>query len=75
MPRRNGHEVLGWLRFQPTLRTMPVVMLTAAILAKDIDLAYQLGVTSYLQKSAGLGEFGQAVRVIMKYWLELNTPS
>jgi hypothetical protein len=34
--------------------------------------AYKLGVTSYLQKAACPAEFGQAVRVILKYWLELN---
>jgi hypothetical protein len=37
-----------------------------------MDRAYRLGVTSYLRKVASQAEFGQAVRVILKYWLELN---
>jgi CheY-like chemotaxis protein len=72
MPRRNGHEVLAWIRNQPGLRTLPVVMLTVSDEPSDIDRAYKLGVTSYLQKVACPAEFGQAVRVILKYWLELN---
>jgi CheY-like chemotaxis protein len=72
MPKRNGHEVLRWIREQPGLRGLPVVMLTVSDEPSDIDRAYKLGVTSYLQKVACPAEFGQAVRVILKYWLELN---
>lgn len=72
MPRRDGHEVLKWIRSQPDLKEIPVVMLTGSVLTADVDQAYQLGVTSYLQKIPDPAEFGQAVRVIMKYWLELN---
>lgn len=76
MPKRNGHEVLAWVREQPELKELPVVMITSSVLKADVDRAYQLGVTSYLQKVASPAEFGQAVRVILKYWLELNiTPS
>jgi CheY-like chemotaxis protein len=72
MPRRNGHEVLAWIRSHPGLQQLPVVMLTSSVLGSDVERAYRLGVTSYLQKDAGLAEFGQAVRVILKYWLEMN---
>jgi CheY-like chemotaxis protein len=72
MPKRDGHEVLKWIRSQPGLKNLPVVMLTVSTQTEDVERAYQLGVTSYLQKVACLAEFGQGVRVIMKYWLELN---
>jgi len=72
MPKRNGHEVLTWIRAHPDFKEFPVVMLTGSILREDVDRAYQLGVTSYLQKVPNQAEFGQAVRVILKYWLELN---
>jgi CheY-like chemotaxis protein len=75
MPKRNGHEVLEWVRTQPGLKQLPVVMLTGSVLSEDVERAYGLGVTSYLQKLPELGEFGQAVRVILKYWLELNVTS
>ena len=72
LPKRDGHEVLKWIRDEAELKTLPVVMLTSSARAADVSRAYELGVTSYLRKIASPAEFGQAVRVILKYWLELN---
>lgn len=72
MPKRSGHEVLQWIRGQAAFATTPVVMLTGSNELTDVKRAYSLGVTSYLQKVSCPAEFGQAVRVILKYWLELN---
>ena len=76
MPKQDGHQVLKWIRSQPGVKNLPVVMLTVSTQMADVDRAYELGVTSYLQKVPCLAEFGQGVRIILKYWLELNvTPS
>jgi CheY-like chemotaxis protein len=74
MPKRSGHEVLEWIRSQPLFDGLPVVMLTSSLANSDVNRAYELGVTSYLRKVGGPAEFGQGVRVILKYWLELNIP-
>jgi len=75
LPKRNGHEVLEWIRSHAGLKNLPVVMLTISEEPDDVNRAYSLGVTSYLRKIPGPAEFGQAVRVILKYWLELNIAS
>lgn len=75
LPKRSGHDVLEWIRNQPAFKSLPVVMLTMSEKPSDISRAYSLGVTSYLRKIPGQVEFGQAVRVILKYWLELNVTS
>jgi CheY-like chemotaxis protein len=76
LPKLTGHEVLEWIRAQPILKKLPVVMVTSSVHDADVNRAYELGVTSYLRKIVSRAEFGQAVRVILKYWLELNiTPS
>ena len=72
LPKRDGHQVLAWIREQPALKNLPVVMLTASARNTDVNRAYELGVTSYLRKTGNQAEFGQAVRIILKYWLELN---
>jgi len=72
MPKQDGLEVLEWIRTHPAFNKLPVVMLTSSDLSADVDRAYELGVTSYLKKIPDLAEFGQAVRVILKYWLDLN---
>ena len=72
LPKRDGHYVLKWIRSHAAFKTLPVVMLTSSSADSDVARAYELGVTSYLRKIACPAEFGQGVRVILKYWLELN---
>ncbi|MCX5816495.1 MAG: response regulator [Proteobacteria bacterium] len=50
MPRKSGHEVLAWMREQPGLKDLPVVVLTASQEPADIEKAYSLGAQSYLLK-------------------------
>jgi CheY-like chemotaxis protein len=72
LPKRDGHEVLKWIRDQTGLKNLPVVMLTGSLQPSDVDRAFELGVTSYLKKVPCPAEFGQAVRIILKYWLDLH---
>jgi CheY-like chemotaxis protein len=72
MPKLNGHEVLEWVRAQVPFKTLPVIMLTGSDEFADINRAYELGVTSYLVKTLYSTEFRQNVRIILKFWLELN---
>jgi CheY-like chemotaxis protein len=72
LPLRTGYEVLEWLRAQPALRTLPVVILTTSTRDPDIEHAYQLGVSSYLVKDADYVQLFEATWVILKYWLQLN---
>jgi CheY-like chemotaxis protein len=50
MPAINGFEVLRWLRRQPHLAHLCVVMLTSSDDLKDVNLAYMLGAKSFLVK-------------------------
>lgn len=72
LPKRDGHEVLKWIRGQRLFQDVPVIMLTSSDEPSDIERAYKLGVTSYLLKNADPQEFSAGVRVILKYWLQLN---
>ena len=50
MPRKNGFEVLEWIRQQPGLKTLRVVVLTASDQPQDVTRAYELGANCYLVK-------------------------
>ena len=50
MPMRNGFGVLEWLRAQPALRRLPVIVLTASLRQEDVDRAFDLGANSFLVK-------------------------
>ncbi|HEX2091700.1 MAG TPA: response regulator [Longimicrobiaceae bacterium] len=74
LPRRSGHEVLAWIRDQPVLRRIPVVMLTSSDVSSDRNRAYDLGANSYLVKPSGTTDRNEMVRLMGLYWLSLNRP-
>jgi CheY-like chemotaxis protein len=73
MPRKSGFEVLEWLRNQPVLRRLPVVVLTSSAQDPDICRAYDLGANSYLVKPVTLEALVQMVDALGLYWLIHNT--
>ena len=52
LPYRDGFEVLDWIRRQPQLGQVMVVMLTGSDEPRDHQRAYALGARSYLVKPA-----------------------
>jgi|ERR1041385_6667363 CheY-like chemotaxis protein len=72
MPRRNGFEVLEWLRLQPGLRRLTVVIFTASDLFEDINRAFDLGANSYLVKPVEFQKLEEVGRYLEGYWFKLN---
>ena len=72
LPRRSGLEVLAWLRQQPGLRRIPVVVLTSSTETSDVRKAYDLGCNSYLVKPVHFDGLLDAVKAIGVYWLMMN---
>src|SRR5437879_6114874 len=50
MPRIDGFEVLRWIRQQPGLNALRVVVLTSSEDIRDVNQAYRLGANSFLVK-------------------------
>jgi CheY-like chemotaxis protein len=73
MPRKNGFEVLEWLRGQERLRDMRIVVLTTSADKKDIQKAYQLGAASFITKPLDFAEFREAMSGLYAFW-KLNRP-
>jgi len=72
MPRRDGFQVLEWLRLQPGLRRLVVVVFSSSADPKDINRAFALGANSYVVKPGGFNELKETVRRLDNYWLGLN---
>jgi CheY-like chemotaxis protein len=72
MPSRDGHEVLNWIRSQPDLENLPVVMLSSSREPSDIQRAYRAGANSYLVKPIRFQELENLLPLVAKYWLEIN---
>ena len=72
MPRVSGFDVLAWLRAQPGLKRLPVVVLTTSAQESDITRAYDLGANSYIVKPSGLKQIAEVAQRIDDYWLKVN---
>ena len=72
LPRRDGHEVLAWLRSQADLRRLVVVILTSSRELSDIDRAYEMGANSYLVKPVAFDALVDMVKTLNQYWLVLS---
>ena len=72
LPRRSGLEVLAWIRQQPHLKHLLVVVLTSSQENYDLNQAYELGVNSYLVKPVYFQDLVTLIELIDTYWLKTN---
>jgi len=72
LPRVSGLEVLAWIRNQPNLRRLPVILLTSSSQTSDINRAYDLGANSFLVKPPDLDSLTKLVKTVAHYWVQTN---
>ena len=72
MPRVNGFEVLRWVRQQPGLSALRVIVLTSSDEIRDVNLAYQLGANSFLVKPFDFQDLAELSRIIQDFWLKAS---
>jgi CheY-like chemotaxis protein len=72
LPLREGLEVLRWIKQQPELQTLMVIMLSSSDDPKTVDECYRLGARSFLVKPVSIRERVEMAKAIKEYWLELN---
>ena len=74
LPKLDGIEVLRQARNHSVWKQVPIVVLTTSRENKDIEAAYQLGVSSYIVKPVDFLAFAEVVKTIKVYWLLTNEP-
>ena len=72
LPYVMGLEVLKWIREQPGL-VMVVLLLTASAEDSDITTAYRLGANAFLTKPSKASKLEDMARAIKDFWLTHNT--
>jgi CheY-like chemotaxis protein len=69
MPRKNGLEVLEWIRHNVGgLKLLPVIIMSSSSIQADIDRAYQLGVNAYLVKPTAFNELVETLKTTTEFW-------
>jgi chemotaxis family two-component system response regulator Rcp1 len=71
LPKKDGREVLAEIKESPTLKSIPVVVLTTSSSEADILRSYQLHANCYITKPVGLEGFLTVVRSIDSFWLSV----
>jgi CheY-like chemotaxis protein len=73
LPYLDGFEVLRWVRSEPGLHHMIVVVFSSSDMADDINRAYALGANSYIIKPQDPDELIQIIKQLQVCWLSINT--
>ncbi|MFN7140079.1 MAG: response regulator, partial [Limisphaerales bacterium] len=63
MPKKNGFDVLEWVRSQASFHNLPVIILSSSDMPEDVQRAYALGASTYFVKSIGYQDVLHYLRV------------
>jgi DNA-binding response OmpR family regulator len=72
LPRKWGFEVLAWVRAQPALRRLVVIVFTSTEHEQDLARAYDLGANSYIIKPMDIAQRVETARFLKGWWLGCN---
>ncbi len=72
MPKKSGIEVLKCIREEPSVRTLPVIVLTSSLQDSDIHRAYLNGANAYLAKPSQPEGLIAMAKAIQDFWLTRN---
>lgn len=71
MPRKDGREALSEIKSDPTLRRIPIVVLTTSKAEADVLRSYDLGANSFITKPVTLDSLVQLMKTLGQYWFEI----
>ena len=71
LPKKAGREVLEEIKLDPSLKSIPVVILTTSAAEEDILRSYQLHANCYITKPVNLDQFLKVVKTIDNFWLAI----
>jgi CheY-like chemotaxis protein len=73
LPKKDGREVLAAIKADPSLKLIPVVILTTSQAEEDVIKAYALNANCYVTKPVDFLQFTRIVQAIESFWLTVVT--
>jgi CheY-like chemotaxis protein len=70
LPIVSGFEVLEFLKSDPQLRKLPVVVLSGSSSQHEIERCYAAGANSYICKPTGIQQVFDMAAQLVSYWFE-----
>jgi len=71
MPKMDGREALREIKADPSLRRIPIVVMTTSKTEEDIYRTYDLGVNSFITKPVSFDGLVAVMKAIGTYWIEI----
>lgn len=71
LPRKDGREALEEIKQHPSLRRIPVVILTTSSAEEDVMKTYSLGAASYIRKPVNMTSLVDIMQTLGHYWFEI----
>jgi two-component system response regulator len=71
LPKKDGRQVLKEIKENPTLTSIPVVILTTSASEADISWSYRFHANCYITKPVDLDGFLKVVKSIDDFWLSV----
>ncbi|MDP8998495.1 MAG: response regulator [Myxococcota bacterium] len=71
LPNMDGREVLEAMKSDPSLRSIPVVIVTSSAAEQDIVKTYALNANCYVTKPVDLQQFLHVIGTVGDFWLQI----
>lgn len=71
LPKTDGKEVLEFIKADPLLKRIPVIMLTSSKAHKDIIETYDLHANCYIVKPVDAEKFIEVIGKIKDFWIDI----
>jgi two-component system, chemotaxis family, response regulator Rcp1 len=68
LPKRDGREVLSEIKTDPSLKHIPVIILTTSESREDIWQSYKLQANCFITKPVDMEQFTNALESIGDFW-------
>jgi CheY-like chemotaxis protein len=69
LPKKDGRQVLAEIKADPSLRRIPVIVLTTSAADQDVAQAYDRHANAYVRKPVGYTPLLDVVRSIEHFWV------
>jgi two-component system, chemotaxis family, response regulator Rcp1 len=73
LPKKDGREVLRELKNDPSLKFIPIIVLTTSRADKDVLQSYELNANCYITKPVDFQQFIDVIKSIEHFWLSVVT--
>jgi len=69
LPGKSGFDLLRWIRNQPGLVSLPVIVVSGSNQESDVEKAQALGIADYIIKPSSVVHLEKIVREKLERWL------